>query len=78
MLMSALPPKADMCGALAHVCFGPIADIARHSILVGTRNQRRRDRQAEHLRGFEIDDHLELVGLLDREVGRLCSFMDFV
>jgi hypothetical protein len=26
--MSALPPKADMCGALAYVCFGPIADIA--------------------------------------------------
>jgi hypothetical protein len=25
--MSALPPKADMCGALAHVCFVPIADI---------------------------------------------------
>ena len=25
--MSALPPKADMCGAQAHVCFGPIADI---------------------------------------------------
>jgi hypothetical protein len=28
-VMSALPPKADMCGALAHVCFGPIADIPR-------------------------------------------------
>jgi hypothetical protein len=27
MVMSALPPKADMCGAIAHVCFGPIADI---------------------------------------------------
>jgi hypothetical protein len=26
--MSALPPKADMCDALAHVCFGPIVDIA--------------------------------------------------
>ncbi|MGB8677370.1 MAG: hypothetical protein WCD59_06650, partial [Pseudolabrys sp.] len=26
--MSALPPKADMCGALAHVCFVPLADIA--------------------------------------------------
>jgi len=26
--MSALPPKADMCGALGHVRFGPIADIA--------------------------------------------------
>jgi hypothetical protein len=24
--MSALPPKADMCSALAHVCFGPKAD----------------------------------------------------
>jgi hypothetical protein len=26
--MSALPPKADMCGALAYVRFVPIADIA--------------------------------------------------
>jgi hypothetical protein len=26
--MSALPPKADMCSALGHVCFGPKADIA--------------------------------------------------
>jgi hypothetical protein len=26
-VMSALHPKADMCGATAHVCFGPIADI---------------------------------------------------
>jgi len=25
--MSALPPKADMCGALGDVCFGPEADI---------------------------------------------------
>src|SRR5262245_57718387 len=24
--MSALPPKADMCGALGYVCFGPKAD----------------------------------------------------
>ena len=27
--MSALPPKADMCSALAYVCFGPIADISQ-------------------------------------------------
>jgi hypothetical protein len=26
--MSALPLKADICSALAHVCFGPKADIA--------------------------------------------------
>ena len=25
--MSALPPKADMCSARAHVCFGPEADM---------------------------------------------------
>jgi hypothetical protein len=25
--MSALPPKADMCGATSDVRFGPIADI---------------------------------------------------
>jgi hypothetical protein len=28
-VMSALPPKADMCGALVDVRFGPIADIAK-------------------------------------------------
>jgi hypothetical protein len=27
-VMSALPPKADMCSARAHVCYGPEADIA--------------------------------------------------
>ena len=26
-VMSALPPKADMCGATRRVCFGPEADI---------------------------------------------------
>jgi hypothetical protein len=42
--MSALPLKADMCSALAHVCFGPIADMAprrdrfRSSALAATRN----------------------------------------
>jgi hypothetical protein len=27
--MSALPLKADMCSAIAYVCFGPIADLAQ-------------------------------------------------
>jgi hypothetical protein len=26
-VMSALPPKADMCGATTDVCYGPIADM---------------------------------------------------
>jgi hypothetical protein len=29
-VMSALPPKADMCGATTNVCFGPKADITKH------------------------------------------------
>jgi hypothetical protein len=44
-IMSALPPKADMCGAARDVRFGPIADIslahvfrpADHSSLLANR-----------------------------------------
>ena len=39
--MSALPPIADMCSALAHVRLVPIADIAGL-----TRSLRRREREA--------------------------------
>src|SRR5262249_24743431 len=35
--MSALHPKADMCGAIADVCFGPKADIATYSITSSAR-----------------------------------------
>ena len=36
-VMSALPPKADMCGALAYVCYGPEADIDAYSITSSAR-----------------------------------------
>src|SRR4030095_4996282 len=39
--------------------------------LIRPRQQRRRDRQAERLGGLEVDDQLELGGLLDRKVSRL-------
>jgi hypothetical protein len=32
LAMSALPPIADMCGAAAYVCYGPISDIMRLSL----------------------------------------------
>ena len=35
--MSALPPKADVCGATSDVRFGPIADIIGHSIIGSAR-----------------------------------------
>ena len=42
-VMSALPPKADMCGALGDVRYVPIADIAYlFDHLVGAGEQRRR------------------------------------
>jgi hypothetical protein len=37
--MSALPPKADTCGATRDVCFGPIADITPYSITSSARNR---------------------------------------
>jgi hypothetical protein len=55
--MSALPLKADMCGALARVCFGPIADIAGLiDYLIGAAEQRRGYGETDHPGGLRIDD----------------------
>ena len=57
-VMSALPPKADMCGALAHVRFGAEADpwtaasAPLFDHLVGARKQLRWDFKAKYLCGF--------------------------
>ena len=52
--MSALPPKADMCGATRDVRFVPIADIALFDHLVGERDERRRDFEAEALAALRL------------------------
>jgi hypothetical protein len=39
-VMSALPAKADTSGALAHVCFEPIADMGTYSIASSARTRR--------------------------------------
>ena len=38
----------------------------------------RRNRQADLLRRFQIDDELELLGLLDRQIGGLSALEDSV
>ena len=38
----------------------------------------RRNREADLLRGFQVDDQLELHRLLDRKVARLCAFQNFI
>jgi hypothetical protein len=44
--------------------------------LIGTGENRRRDRQPERLGGIEIDHQLEGGRLLHRQIGRLCAFED--
>jgi hypothetical protein len=45
-LMSALPPKADMCGATRDVRYGPKADISSFDHLVGEGEHIDRDGQS--------------------------------
>jgi hypothetical protein len=66
--MSASPLKPDMCGAAAHVCFGPKADscsAAKGRLfdhLIGATLNRLRRGNAERLGGLEVDDHSNFVG----------------
>jgi hypothetical protein len=46
--------------------------------LVRPPQQRLRDRQAQGFGGLEVDDQLELGGLLDREIGGLGALEDLV
>src|SRR5262252_10945840 len=46
--------------------------------LIRPLQHRRRERQAEGLGGLEVDDELELRGLLDRQVGGLGPLEDLV
>ena len=45
--------------------------------LVGTRKQRLRHGEAEHLGGLQIDDQLEFGRLLDRQIGGLGTLRIF-
>src|SRR5512143_1545970 len=77
--MSALPSKADMCGATSDVRFGPKADI-RYQLFdrhVGLGEQHRWHGDAERLCGFEINDEFELSWLHDGQVGRLRTLKYF-
>ena len=67
--MSALPPKADMCGATRDVRFVPRADIHLLDHLVSAAEHRLRHNDAKRLRGFEVDDQFVFGRRLNRHVG---------
>ena len=44
--------------------------------LVGTKEDRLRERDAERISGLEVHDQLDLAGLLDRQVGGFCALQN--
>ena len=77
MPMSALPPKADMCSAQAHVRFVPIADIGYKLVLLDysiTSSARAISAEGTSrpiaFAGGKIDQQFERGRLLDREMSR--------
>ena len=77
--MSALPPKADMCGATRDVRFGPIADIwLSLDHLVGEQQEQLGKREAERLGRLKIDDEFKLDWRLHWQIARRLAFEDAI
>jgi len=71
--MTALPPKAEVHPRSCYVANVPEAAVSNRSKtvalfdhFVGDCQQRRRNCQAQQLGGLEIDNQIELCGLLNR------------
>src|SRR5262245_50991835 len=75
--MSALPPKADMCGAIAHVRFWANSGHLLNDF-VSEQQERFRDRQTKPFGGLQVHNQTELCRQLNREVGRICAAQDAI
>src|SRR6266700_397043 len=78
------PRQQPWCCSAANGSFVPKAAVSRCSNtsvqkpdlldhLVGAREQRRRNRQAERPGGRKVEDQLDFGGLLDRQIGGLLA-----
>src|SRR5262245_19361115 len=77
-VMSALPPKADMCGANRNVRLGPKADMTLCDHLVGAAEQRLRDSKAESFCRFLVDNQFVPSRALNCQIGWLGTMQYFV
>ena len=65
--------QKDFCNKIGQLrTNAPQQEAALLNYFVGEREQFIGDRQAERLRGFDIDDKLELGRLFNRQIGRVC------
>jgi hypothetical protein len=64
-VMSALPPKADMCGATRMSALGQKRTFDLFNNFVGDLVETQRHFEAKRLCGFDIYDHSELYRSLD-------------
>jgi hypothetical protein len=77
--MSALPPKADMCGAARDVRFGPIADImCLFDHFVSGGRQCWWKSESERFGRFGVDDECELRWILHWQVGGVGAIKDAI
>ena len=71
--------SAQLMGATQPLLSGAsTSPAASFDDLVSAGEKGRRDREAEHFRGFEVDDELEFGRLLDGQLGRVGALQELV
>src|SRR5262245_64016865 len=68
MVMSALAPKADVCAANHHVCFGPIADMVLVDHHIGSNVQLGWYDKPQKICGVIVYDKLKFLSQLNWNV----------
>src|SRR5262249_55598742 len=72
------PTPEDLAHGLGQNACKPPSPFTSFDHLVGAGEERRWHSNAKRLGGFHIDDQLETSWLLDRQIGGLGAFEDFV
>src|SRR6266446_5584507 len=67
-----------LCPSIKSGCSAVVSSSRSFDHLVGAREQRRRDGEAECLSRGQIDNEIEFGRLLDRKIARLCTTKNFI